>query len=250
MRPRPPDSSLAVDLDEAADGARSTRPGGPRSPRDRDRNVRQVAEAQLGRGTEVVTCPQGQTVTVGEVPVAGRRHLRAGWPCLLPVDRGHGLRRPPGWPGSSGWFWSRRPGPDGKIDPTTLAAAALCEVDEIYAVGGAQAIFALARGTETIRPVDVIAGPGNAWVQAAKRDVFGEVGDRLAGRAFGPDGGSRRADRTCAGRHSTSARRPSTGRRARWSRSRPSRSDRRGSKSRSDAAGRGAADASRTAGWP
>ena len=64
----------------------------------------------------------------------------------------------------------------------TLAAAALCEVDEIYAVGGAQAVFALARGTETISPVEVIAGPGNAWVQAAKREVFGEVAiDSLAG---------------------------------------------------------------------
>jgi histidinol dehydrogenase len=74
------------------------------------------------------------------------------------------------------------PGPDGRIDPTTLAAAALCDVDEIYAVGGAQAIFALARGTESIRAVNVIAGPGNAWVQAAKRAVFGEVAiDSLAG---------------------------------------------------------------------
>ena len=50
-----------------------------------------------------------------------------------------------------------------------LAAAALCGVEEIYAMGGAQAIFALAYGTETIAPVDVIAGPGNAWVREAKR---------------------------------------------------------------------------------
>jgi histidinol dehydrogenase len=74
------------------------------------------------------------------------------------------------------------PGPDGEIGPEVLAAAALCEVDEVYAMGGAQAIFALAHGTETIRPVDVIAGPGNAWVREAKRAAFGVVGiDSLAG---------------------------------------------------------------------
>jgi histidinol dehydrogenase len=64
----------------------------------------------------------------------------------------------------------------------TLAAAALCGIEEIYAVGGAQAVFALAFGTETIEPVDVIAGPGNTWVQEAKRAVYGTVGiDSLAG---------------------------------------------------------------------
>jgi histidinol dehydrogenase len=74
------------------------------------------------------------------------------------------------------------PGPDGDVNPLVLAAAALCEVEEIYAMGGAQAIFALAYGTETIAPVDVIAGPGNAWVREAKRAVYGQVGiDSLAG---------------------------------------------------------------------
>ncbi len=74
------------------------------------------------------------------------------------------------------------PGPDGSVDPLVLAAAALCGVEEVYAMGGAQAIFALAYGTETIDPVDVIAGPGNAWVREAKRAVFGRVGiDSLAG---------------------------------------------------------------------
>jgi histidinol dehydrogenase len=63
-----------------------------------------------------------------------------------------------------------------------LAAAAHCGVEEIYAIGGAQAIFALAYGTETIAPVDVVAGPGNAWVREAKRFVYGQVGiDSLAG---------------------------------------------------------------------
>jgi histidinol dehydrogenase len=74
------------------------------------------------------------------------------------------------------------PGPDGRVHQFVLAAAALCEVEEIYAMGGAQAIFALAHGTETIDPVDVIAGPGNAWVREAKRAVYGTVGiDSLAG---------------------------------------------------------------------
>jgi len=66
--------------------------------------------------------------------------------------------------------------PDGKVSPTLLAAAALLEVDEMYIVGGAQAIAALAFGTETIRPVEKIVGPGNAWVTAAKLYVFGECG--------------------------------------------------------------------------
>jgi histidinol dehydrogenase len=74
------------------------------------------------------------------------------------------------------------PGPDGRLHPLVLAAAALCEVEEIYAMGGAQAIFALAYGTETVAAVDVIAGPGNAWVREAKRAVYGQVGiDSLAG---------------------------------------------------------------------
>lgn len=63
------------------------------------------------------------------------------------------------------------PGPDGQVAPGILAAAALAEVDEVYKVGGAHAIGALAFGTETIRPVDVIVGPGNVYVSQAKREV-------------------------------------------------------------------------------
>lgn len=74
------------------------------------------------------------------------------------------------------------PAPDGKINPLVLAAAKLGGVDEIYRVGGAQAIAALAYGTETIKPVVKIVGPGNAYVAAAKRQVFGKVGiDMIAG---------------------------------------------------------------------
>lgn len=73
------------------------------------------------------------------------------------------------------------PGQDGKVPAATLAAAALVGVDEVYRVGGAQAIAALAYGTETIVPVDVIFGPGNAYVALAKRKVAGVVGTDTAG---------------------------------------------------------------------
>jgi histidinol dehydrogenase len=74
------------------------------------------------------------------------------------------------------------PAPDGKLNPLVLAAAKLAGVDEIYRIGGAQAVAALAYGTSTIRPVDKIVGPGNAYVAAAKRLVFGKVGiDMIAG---------------------------------------------------------------------
>ena len=74
------------------------------------------------------------------------------------------------------------PAPDGKLNPLVLAAAKLAGVDEVYRVGGAQAIAALAYGTESIAPVAKIVGPGNAYVAAAKRLVFGKVGiDMIAG---------------------------------------------------------------------
>jgi histidinol dehydrogenase len=74
------------------------------------------------------------------------------------------------------------PAPDGHLNPLVLAAAKLAGVDEIYRVGGAQAVAALAYGTATIASVDKIVGPGNAYVAAAKRLVFGKVGiDMIAG---------------------------------------------------------------------
>ncbi|MFG1351303.1 histidinol dehydrogenase [Xanthobacter autotrophicus] len=74
------------------------------------------------------------------------------------------------------------PAPDGEIAPLVLAAARLAGVHEVYRVGGAQAVAALAYGTRTIQPVDKIVGPGNAYVAAAKRQVFGKVGiDMVAG---------------------------------------------------------------------
>jgi len=68
----------------------------------------------------------------------------------------------------------------GRVATSTLAAAAIAGVDEVYAVGGAQAIAAMAYGTDSIRPVDVIAGPGNVYVALAKREVAGQVGVPMA----------------------------------------------------------------------
>ena len=74
------------------------------------------------------------------------------------------------------------PTPDGVVNPLVLLAAQLSGVDEIYRIGGAQAVAAMAYGTDTIAPVDKITGPGNAFVAAAKRQVFGRVGiDMIAG---------------------------------------------------------------------
>jgi histidinol dehydrogenase len=74
------------------------------------------------------------------------------------------------------------PTPGGERNPLVLAAAALCEVDRVFAMGGAQAVGALAYGTDTVPAVDKIVGPGNAYVAAAKRRVFGVVGiDMVAG---------------------------------------------------------------------
>ena len=74
------------------------------------------------------------------------------------------------------------PTPKGEINPLVLAAAHIAGVDEVWRIGGAQAIAALAYGTQTIRPVDVITGPGNAWVAEAKRQLYGVVGiDMVAG---------------------------------------------------------------------
>jgi histidinol dehydrogenase len=142
-------------------------------------NVRTVAEGQLGSETRL-NLPQGQSVTVREVAVGAGIYApggRAAYPssvlmCAIPAQVA-GVKRV---------ALASPPGTSGRLHPLVLAAAALCGVEEIYAMGGAQAIFALAHGTGTIAPVDVIAGPGNAWVREAKRAVAGTVGiDSLAG---------------------------------------------------------------------
>jgi histidinol dehydrogenase len=137
-------------------------------------NVRAVAEAGIDPEAEV-SLPEGQTVRLREVPV---RRAAVYTP---------GGRHP--YPSSvvMGAVTARAAGVDEVVvaalgHAVILAAAALCEADEVYRMGGAQAIAALAFGTETIRPVDVIVGPGSLWVQEAKRQVSGFVGiDGFAG---------------------------------------------------------------------
>ena len=138
-------------------------------------NVRAVADAGLDPEAEV-TLPEGHTVRLREVPV----HRAAVY--------APGGQHP--YPSSvvMGAVTARAAGVDEVVlaapggHPTILAAAALCGVDEVYRMGGAQAIAALAYGTETIRRVDVIVGPGSLWVQEAKRQVSGIVGiDGFAG---------------------------------------------------------------------
>jgi len=144
-------------------------------------NIRIVAEAQIDEVQRFVPLPGGQSVTVREVPVSAAGLYapggRASYPssvlmCAIPA-RVAGVER---------LALASPPGPDGKVSPVVLATAALCGVDEVFAMGGPHAIYALARGTETIERVDVIAGPGNAWVQEAKRRMYGFVGlDSYAG---------------------------------------------------------------------
>lgn len=144
-------------------------------------NIRAVAEMQVRDDSESTELPQGHSVTVREVPVASAGIYapggRAVYPstvlmCAIPAQAA----------GVEHIALASPPGPDGRISAPVLAAAALCEIDEIYAMGGAQAIFALVYGTETVTPVDVVVGPGNTWVQEAKRDSMGVVGiDSYAG---------------------------------------------------------------------
>ena len=144
-------------------------------------NVRAVAKAQVRDELVTVELPEGHTVEVVERPV--RRTAvyvpggRAPYPSTVVMGavtaRAAGVRE---------IAVCAPPGPDGRAHPVILAACVLCEVTEVYRMGGAQAIAALAFGTESVQPVDVIVGPGNAYVQEAKRQVVGRVGiDGIAG---------------------------------------------------------------------
>ena len=126
--------------------------------RDRQRARRGARPSCASRST--VELPEGQRVEVAELPVRRAGALRARraapptrrpWSCAP---------SPPGRPGWTRSRCARRPGPGGEAHPVILAACALCGVDEVYRMGGAQAIAALAYGTESVPAVDVIAGPG------------------------------------------------------------------------------------------
>jgi histidinol dehydrogenase len=176
-----PPASLRVGPGEAAAALEALDPAVREAMEVAAANVRAVAAAQLGHDRHEVALPQGQVVTVRGVAVGSAGVYapggRAAYPssvlmCAIPAQVA-GVER---------IALASPPGPDGRLHPLVLAAAALCGVEEVYAIGGAQAIFALAHGTATIDPVDVVAGPGNAWVREAKRAVSGLVGiDSLAG---------------------------------------------------------------------
>jgi histidinol dehydrogenase len=143
-------------------------------------NVRLVAEAERQREA-TVDLPQGQRVELRELAIRRAAAYvpggRAAYPssvimCCVPA-RVAGVQE---------LAVATPPGRDGEPSPVVLATCALCGVDEVYAMGGAQAIGALAFGTESISPVDVIVGPGSYYVQEAKRQVVGVVGiDGIAG---------------------------------------------------------------------
>jgi histidinol dehydrogenase len=143
-------------------------------------NIVRVAEAELGSTPASVEFDHHR-VSVLERPVGAVGVYapggRASYPssvlmCALPA-RVAGVRR---------IAVASPPRPDGELDPAVLAACCVAGVDEVYAIGGAQAIAALALGTESVAAVDVIAGPGNPYVTEAKRQLFGRVGiEALAG---------------------------------------------------------------------
>ena len=143
-------------------------------------NVSAVADAQL-HDTVGVELPQGQRVEIVEVPVRRAAAYvpggRAAYPSTVVMcavsARVAGVEE---------LAVCAPPGPDGVVHPAVLAACSLCGVTEVYAMGGAQAIAALAYGTESVPAVDVVVGPGNSYVQEAKRQLAGAVGiDSVAG---------------------------------------------------------------------
>jgi histidinol dehydrogenase len=172
---------LRVDPDEVAAALESLDPEVREALQVAATNVRAVAEAQVDDTPHKVELPQGQAVVLQDIAVRSAGVYapggRAAYPssvlmCCIPA-RAAGVGR---------LALASPPGKDGRVHTATLAACALCEVDEVYAMGGAQAVVALACGTETIEPVDMVVGPGNAWVQEAKRWAFGRVGiDAIAG---------------------------------------------------------------------
>lgn len=145
------------------------------------KNVRAVAAAQLD-DDKTIQLEQGQSIRLRQLPVA-----RAA--IYVPGGRGSYpstayMCAVPALAAGVGELVVTTParGEDGQIDATVAAVCSMLGVTEVYAVGGAHAIAALALGTQTIKPVDVIVGPGNSYVQEAKRQLVGRVGiDGVAG---------------------------------------------------------------------
>lgn len=143
-------------------------------------NVRAVAAAQPA-GDATVELRHGQRVELAEVPLRRAGAYvpggRAPYPSTLVMCAVTARVA-----GVDELAVCAPPGPGGRAHPLVLAACCLCGVTEVYRMGGAQAIAALAHGTESVPPVDLIVGPGNAYVQEAKRQLAGLVGiDGIAG---------------------------------------------------------------------
>ena len=143
-------------------------------------NIRTVAEAQLAEPRHV-ELDQGQTVDLREVAVGSAGIYAPGGAAAYPSTVLMGCI-PARVAGVERIVVATPRGEVAPVSDVVLAAASIARADEVYAMGGAQAIAALAIGTDTIAPVDVIAGPGNRYVQEAKRQLAGEVGiDGIAG---------------------------------------------------------------------
>ena len=143
-------------------------------------NVRAVAEASLPRATRA-DLPAGQSVRIEAIAVDAAGVYAPGGRAAYPSSVIMGVV-PAQVAGVRRIVLATPAGPDGLPNPVVLATASILGVDQVIAVGGAAAVGALAYGTETVERVDVITGPGNPWVQEAKRQVFGTVGiDSIAG---------------------------------------------------------------------
>jgi histidinol dehydrogenase len=143
-------------------------------------NIRSVAEAQLGEASEV-ELEQGQAVELREAPVGSAGIYAPGGAASYPSTVLMGCI-PAKVAGVPRVALATPLGSEEGVPDLVLAAAAIAGADEVHAMSGAQAIAALAVGTERVEPVDVIAGPGNRFVQEAKRQLYGEVGiDGIAG---------------------------------------------------------------------
>jgi histidinol dehydrogenase len=143
-------------------------------------NVALVADAGV-RGDTAVDLPQGQRIVLREVPVSSAAVYVPGGRAAYPstVVMGVVTARSAGVVDVA---VCAPPGPDGQIDPVILGTCRLCGVERVYRMGGAQAVAALAYGTESVERVDVIVGPGNLYVQEAKHQLSAHVGiDGFAG---------------------------------------------------------------------
>lgn len=143
-------------------------------------NVRAVAEASMP-GASSADLPAGQSVRIEAIPVGAAGVYAPGGRAAYPSSVIMGVV-PAQVAGVERIVLATPAGPDGLPNAVVMATAAILGVDQVIAVGGAAAVGALAFGTETVERVDVITGPGNPWVQEAKRQVFGTVGiDSIAG---------------------------------------------------------------------